>query len=1235
MRSSRKLSLKIIAFLLATGLAPPPPADALRLLSPAESAGLKGLTKALLPAAAPSAGLEEDHPLIPGTDFTPDLSGPHPFESVRIFAGPNRFPSYIVGEDHSFGAHLIQTPSLGLIVRAQDAGLPLEEAMDAAVRHFDEFEGREDALSSLPAMPAEAIPVDELAAISADDADLIRQLKQMIDDAGMLPPRTMIRGLFSHLAGADGSYSPLLTYVNRVLADPRRKPGKAPALYIESVDEIRDLELWFVKEGSSSIVVQVQVRLKDQPADAWPIRFAANVGRDVTDSAASLRETYDQMIDDYDRDPHVMEIYALGTGRVEGPGGAVEVPVLVGEWLEDAHELHLDYETGWRFRVWMDQDSAKAQTLSEEDSLDIWRQILRLRTIYSLLTERPAISWPQINAGDFVARKNPDGRWEVFLIWDRPSPVDPESSGAVTAISTLLQAVSDVDPQTGDIRFVWFKRPDVAVEAFVEALYEQIGFIADRSGVSLSDEELDLEIRALLESVYDVHLPYIFNNPSVLISSWGQLTEPHRSEAIQAIAATHEALADWLATHQAGLEESSFEKTMTAAGVMADIAVLQAIGFQPVQGDGYGVVPIGRRGGPPVALLVVVTDALGGKDRPDVAGPLAVELITSAVQQDDLLLQFLETYVVLDPKGQRTLEPIIVERLQGLLQRVHVEMILSPDEMGSTAVFALVAGRTAFVPNVGDSRAYRLSGDRLELLTLDHNEAWKPAYERLRDLWEAEPTALAVAEQARKEEGGYTLYQYLGRLVRPDLHVHWRVVHLRPGDRFLLATDGVTNQVSGIRIGQVLRDRSLSAMQAVNLLMEEARAGRDNRTATVIDIRRLPPARILTWKQEIGSYPLNMIFPAGWSSKTNPAVQAAGHVLRLPHNSAEVPLGILQIEYILSELRKNTFEHLLSHEAKNTARLRILLETETEAQPGQLGWFTLEYRDENPESWKVPIDTAVRTPGLTSKPNLKMEFGYGLSSLHRIVTALPGGTLSVEGTDPGGERRRYFYESPYGEPATEIPEHPLGTKVTVRLPLGRFEKPFSEITAQISQLIQDQAGLEQQPKVWTLQQLADKGVELAAVAQAQQYTRAVLVLAGIPAPALESSGTLFAHASVSAAAWSLLPEGWVAPENLFDIPVEKSSEMLARAVAEFGKNQSVVIALEQGVPVDLQQFEERPPALLLNSQTWHLLMRQEYRRVLAVILTQPRLMTNLILDLTKGSIQRVTIDGVDYFAVFA
>jgi hypothetical protein len=144
--------------------------------------------------------------------------------------------------------------------------------------------------------------------------------------------------------------------------------------------------------------------------------------------------------------------------------------------------------------------------------------------------------------------------------------------------------------------------------------------------------------------------------------------------------------------------------------------------------------------------------------------------------------------------------------------------------MGCTFTALVLRGRVVHLVHVGDSRAYRLSGDHLIRLSEDH-----------------------VREGPR---GSKLLYRALG--VEADLRLDYAAHPLALHDRFLLCSDGVHALLSDERIGDILRERSAPG-EASRRLVEAAldEGSGDNCTALVLDVVGLPAAESAALDNEI------------------------------------------------------------------------------------------------------------------------------------------------------------------------------------------------------------------------------------------------------------------------------------------------------------------------------------------------------------------------------------------------
>ena len=158
------------------------------------------------------------------------------------------------------------------------------------------------------------------------------------------------------------------------------------------------------------------------------------------------------------------------------------------------------------------------------------------------------------------------------------------------------------------------------------------------------------------------------------------------------------------------------------------------------------------------------------------------------------------------------------------------------DELTGCTLTAFVAGDPAeVVPDaapgawlvqIGDSRAYRLRGGLLELLTVDHTIAWVG----LLHGWFAHDSAEAHAAR-------YRLTRYVGHPEEPEPDV--LNVTLHPGDLYLLCTDGVADQLSYERLTRVLATVADPAEAVQTLLAATLTAGgADNATTVVIRVEQ-------------------------------------------------------------------------------------------------------------------------------------------------------------------------------------------------------------------------------------------------------------------------------------------------------------------------------------------------------------------------------------------------------------
>jgi protein phosphatase len=141
--------------------------------------------------------------------------------------------------------------------------------------------------------------------------------------------------------------------------------------------------------------------------------------------------------------------------------------------------------------------------------------------------------------------------------------------------------------------------------------------------------------------------------------------------------------------------------------------------------------------------------------------------------------------------------------------------------MGTTITAAILNAESEEIGigHVGDSRAYRLRGGKLERLTRDHSLVEE--MRRKGQLTDA---------QAEDHPQRSIITRALGP--EPEVDVDVQTVPVSPGDVFLICSDGLTTMLSDEKIADLLSGAT-SMEAAVRALVDEANraGGRDNVTA--------------------------------------------------------------------------------------------------------------------------------------------------------------------------------------------------------------------------------------------------------------------------------------------------------------------------------------------------------------------------------------------------------------------
>lgn len=209
--------------------------------------------------------------------------------------------------------------------------------------------------------------------------------------------------------------------------------------------------------------------------------------------------------------------------------------------------------------------------------------------------------------------------------------------------------------------------------------------------------------------------------------------------------------------------------------------------------------------------LFAVADGMGGPAAGEVASAIAVATVKTAFGQDH---------------SRDTLADAVRLANEAIYERAHQDPALRGMGTTLTAV-ALVpenGDEVIAVVNVGDSRAYRMRDGELERLTDDHS-----LVEEMVRIGEIS------ADEAAIHPKRHILTRALG--VQPEVEVDCFAVTPFAGDRYVLASDGLMNEVTDHDIAIVLR-RHPDPDDAARSLVDQAKVngGSDNITVVIVDV---------------------------------------------------------------------------------------------------------------------------------------------------------------------------------------------------------------------------------------------------------------------------------------------------------------------------------------------------------------------------------------------------------------
>ncbi len=207
--------------------------------------------------------------------------------------------------------------------------------------------------------------------------------------------------------------------------------------------------------------------------------------------------------------------------------------------------------------------------------------------------------------------------------------------------------------------------------------------------------------------------------------------------------------------------------------------------------------------------LFIVADGMGGHKAGDYASRLCVEKMVDSI------------------KKSKSVTPVTIleEAVTGANTDVLAEAKTNVEYegMGTTMVACTLQENTLYIANIGDSRLYIINDD-IKQITKDHS--WVEEMVKKGEITES---------QARIHPQKNIITRALG--IDETVHADYFEVDVRPDDKILMCSDGLTNMVEDDDIEYIVRHSS-SIEKAVENLVAKANenGGKDNITVILVQI---------------------------------------------------------------------------------------------------------------------------------------------------------------------------------------------------------------------------------------------------------------------------------------------------------------------------------------------------------------------------------------------------------------
>ena len=221
-------------------------------------------------------------------------------------------------------------------------------------------------------------------------------------------------------------------------------------------------------------------------------------------------------------------------------------------------------------------------------------------------------------------------------------------------------------------------------------------------------------------------------------------------------------------------------------------------------------------------LLALVADGLGGHAAGEVASKMAVRIIEYAYYRDAA-------------EPHRALQNAFAKANQNIYRTARRNACYQG--MGTTCTSLVLRGPMAYCAHVGDSRLYLVRGNAIYLMTEDHSVVMQMRRQ-----------GLISEEQVRYHADKHVLLRALGTRPRVEVSTWNQPFPIKPDDRFILCTDGLSDLVYEEEMQAVACTEEPATACEQLIALAKTRGGHDNITVGVLRVNATATA---AWPEDV------------------------------------------------------------------------------------------------------------------------------------------------------------------------------------------------------------------------------------------------------------------------------------------------------------------------------------------------------------------------------------------------